>query len=112
VTGAVRKHVGVEIESLDDYRTRHALYKTDTDLQAAHAACPWLVTWDDHEFDSNYAGDISEQPHVTPAEFLVRRANAYQAYYEHMPLRRSALPRGPLMQIYRRQLGISWHSRS
>lgn len=105
VSGAVRKHVGLEIQSLDDYRNRHAQYKTDTDLQAAHAAFPWLVTWDDHEFDNNCAGDISEQTHVEPAEFLLRRANAYQAYYEHMPLRVSSIPNGPLMQIYR---GCSW----
>jgi len=103
--GAIRKHVGLEINSLDDYRNRHAQYKTDTDLQAAHAAFPWLVTWDDHELDNNYAGDISEQTFVDPATFLVRRANAYQAYYEHMPLRKSAIPHGPLMQIYR---GCSW----
>ncbi|TWU58763.1 Alkaline phosphatase D precursor [Rubripirellula tenax] len=103
--GSVRKHVGLEIDSLDDYRNRHAQYKTDTDLQASHAAFPWLVTWDDHEFDNNYAGDISEQTYVEPAAFLIRRANAYQAFYEHMPLRKSAIPRGPLMQIYR---GCSW----
>ncbi|QDT14585.1 alkaline phosphatase D family protein [Alienimonas californiensis] len=97
-----RIHVGGEIESLDDYRTRHALYKTDPDLQAMHAACPWLVTWDDHEFDNNYAGGISEEDGIDPYRFLTRRAASYQAYYEHMPLRRSAVPRGPDMQLYRR----------
>jgi alkaline phosphatase D len=97
----VRKHVGPEIESLSDYRTRHAQYKTDEHLQAAHALCPWLVTWDDHEFDNNCAGDISEQTHVKPADFLQRRAYAYQAYYEHMPLRAAQLPRGPHMKLYR-----------
>ena len=105
VNGAVRKHLGPEIESIEDYRNRHAQYKSDTDLQAAHAAFPWLVTWDDHEFDNNCAGDISEQINVNPAEFLIRRANAYQAYYEHMPLRKAAIPQGPLMQVYR---GCSW----
>jgi alkaline phosphatase D len=105
VSGAVRKHVGEEIHSLDDYRNRHAQYKTDPDLQASHAAFPWLVTWDDHEFDNNCAGDISEQPNVSAADFLLRRASAYQAYYEHMPLRKSSIPSGPLMQIYR---GCSW----
>jgi len=105
VSGTVRKHSGLEIQSLEDYRNRHAQYKTDTDLQAAHAAFPWLVTWDDHELDNNYADGISEQTHVNPADFLLRRANAYQAYYEHMPLRRSSIPSGPLMQIYR---GCSW----
>ncbi len=100
-TGAIRKHVGLEIHSLDDYRNRHAQYKTDIDLQAAHAAFPWLVTWDDHEFDNNCASDISELPDVNPADFLVRRAAAYQAYYEHMPLRTSSVPHGPFMQLYR-----------
>jgi alkaline phosphatase D len=97
----VRKHVGPEIETLDQYRTRYAQYKTDPALQAAHALCPWLVVWDDHEFDNNYANDISEEDGVAPGEFLLRRANAYQAYYESMPLRRRSLPRGPHMQLYR-----------
>ncbi len=97
----VRKHHGLEIESLDDYRARHAQYKTDPALQAMHAAAPWAVTWDDHEMDNNWAGDISEQPDVDPADFLRRRAASFQAYYEHMPLRRSALPKGPDMLLYR-----------
>ena len=50
--GRVRKHVGPELNSLEEYRNRYAQYKTDTHLQATHAAFPWLVTWDDHEFDS------------------------------------------------------------
>ncbi|MEL6106768.1 MAG: alkaline phosphatase D family protein [Planctomycetota bacterium] len=97
----LRTHNGPEIQTLDDYRNRHALYRTDADLQAAHAAFPWIVTWDDHEFDNNYAAEISEQPNVDTVQFLKRRAAAYQAYYEHMPLRRSALPHGPAMQLYR-----------
>lgn len=97
----VRKHNSPEVTSLTDYRNRYGLYKSDLDLQAAHAKCPWLVTWDDHEFDNNYSNDISEQPNVSSAEFLVRRANAYQAYYEHMPLRKSSIPSGPNMQLYR-----------
>lgn len=100
--GKVRKHVGPEITTLDDYRNRYAQYKSDADLQAAHAAFPWLVTWDDHEFDNNYADQISEEPDVAVAEFLARRANAYQAYYEHMPLRRRSVPRGPDMRLFRR----------
>ncbi|MEO1529400.1 MAG: alkaline phosphatase D family protein [Planctomycetota bacterium] len=96
-----RSHGGPEIVTLEDYRNRHALYRTDPDLQAAHAAFPWIVTWDDHEFDNNYAAEISEQPNVVTAQFLARRAAAYQAYYEHMPLRRSSLPHGPAMQLYR-----------
>ncbi|MBW3540718.1 MAG: alkaline phosphatase D family protein, partial [Planctomycetes bacterium] len=100
--GQVRRHVGAELETLDDYRNRHAQYKTDGALQAAHAAFPWLVTWDDHEFDNNYAAAISEEAEIDPGKFLQRRAAAYQAYYEHMPLRPSALPCGPDMRLYRR----------
>lgn len=77
--GHVRLHNGDELESLDDYRNRHALYKTDENLRAAHQAFPWLLTWDDHEFDNNYAGATSEQADIDPSAFLRRRANAYKA---------------------------------
>lgn len=97
----VRRHVGPEIKTLNDYRTRHAQYKTDEHLRRVHARFPWLVTWDDHEVDNNYAGSISEQENVDRASFLQRRANAYQAYYEHMPLRRRSIPAGPTMELYR-----------
>jgi len=97
----VREHNGHEPYTLVDYRNRYALYKMDRDLMAAHASAPWIVTWDDHEVDNNYAGDIDER--ATPPElFLLRRAAAYQAYYEMMPLRRSAIPTGSQMKIYRR----------
>ena len=98
----IRAHRGEELASLEDYRNRYALYRSDPDLQLAHAACPWIVTWDDHEVDNNYAADISEQPDVRREEFLQRRARAYQAYYEHMPLRVSQLPQGPSMRLYRK----------
>ncbi len=97
----VRKHVGKEIKSLSDYRVRHAQYKTDSLLQGMHALCPWFVTWDDHEFDNNCANYISEEKNVDPVDFLVRRANSYQAYYENMPLRPFSVPKGPDMQLYR-----------
>ena len=99
--GLVRKHTGNEIQSLDDYRNRHALYRSDKDLQAAHHACPWIVTWDDHEVDNNYADAAPEEADVGEDAFLARRAQAYQAYYEHMPLRLEAKPRGADMQLYR-----------
>ncbi|MGF1603466.1 MAG: alkaline phosphatase D family protein [Thermosynechococcaceae cyanobacterium] len=101
VSGRVRKHLGSEAMDLDTYRLRYALYKTDPDLQAAHAAVPFIVTWDDHEVENDYANDQS-QDFVDRAKFLKRRAAAYQAYYEHMPLRPSAQPNGPNMQLYRR----------
>lgn len=99
--GRVRQHLGLEIVTLDDYRRRYAQYKIDPDLQAAHAAFPWIVTPDDHEVENNYAGDISVQNDPRDA-FLVRRAAAYHAYYEHMPLRRTSMPQGPWLPIYRR----------
>lgn len=98
---APRQHNGPETVSLTDYRNRYALYRTDVNLQAAHAAFPWIVTWDDHEVDNNYADAIPEDDQSRRA-FLQRRAAAYQAYYEHMPLRESSSPRGPNMQLYRR----------
>jgi alkaline phosphatase D len=97
----VRKHAGPKLRSLGDYRVRHAQYKTDPNLQAAHARCPWVVTWDDHEFENNYANDISENTGSDPADFLEQRANAYQAYYEMMPLRPQSLPSGPHLKLYR-----------
>lgn len=98
----VRKHVGPLLNSLGDYRNRIAQYKTDPALQAMHAAAPWVVTWDDHEFADNYAGAIPARGKETREEFLAHRARAYQAYYEHMPLRRRSLPRGPDMELHRR----------
>jgi alkaline phosphatase D len=96
-----RRHNSAEIISLEDYRNRYALYKSDPNLKLAHAAFPWIVTWDDHEVDNNYAGDAPEDKQSRQA-FLERRARAYQAYYEHMPLRRSSLPSGSDMRLYRR----------
>ncbi len=98
----VRNFDGPKLMSLEEYRSRYALYLTDPHLQAAHAAFPWIVTWDDHEVANDYAAAISEDVTVKPEEFLLRRANAYKAYYEHLPLRRGALPVGPDMLLYRR----------
>ncbi len=86
----VRRHHGLEIRTLDDYRRRYAQYKSDADLQAAHAACPWLVVWDDHEVDNNYAGLMGENRMESEEQMRARRAAAYQAWYEHQPVR---LPR-------------------
>lgn len=99
--GRTRAHNGAEIYTLDDYRNRYALYKSDPDLRQSHAAFPWVVTWDDHEVDNNYAAAL-DQDGTASAKFLPRRAAAYQAYYEHMPLRLATMPRGPNMRLYRR----------
>lgn len=83
----VRQHNGPETTTLWDYRNRHALYRLDPDLQAAHAASPWLVAMDDHEIDNNWAANTPQDPWAqTELEFKVRRIAALQAYYEHMPL--------------------------
>lgn len=87
----VRQHVGGEIYSIDDYRRRHALYKTDANLQAAHAACAFAVSFDDHEVDNNWAGPL-DQDGTPPELFQLRRIGALQAWYEHMPVRRAQLP--------------------
>ena len=81
-----------EVYTLDDYRNRYALYKLDSDLQAAHANFPWIVTLDDHEVDGNWADEVPQDPDLQSKEdFLKRRAVAFQAYYEHMPLRRTSV---------------------
>jgi alkaline phosphatase D len=87
--------------TLDQYRERYALYKTDPDLQAAHLAAPWIVTLDDHEVEDNWADDISRD-NAPRDEFLVRRANALRAWWEHMPMRVAQQPTGPDMQVHRR----------
>jgi alkaline phosphatase D len=96
-----RLHTGAEIVALQDYRNRFALYHTDPDLQLAHASAPWVVTWDDHEVENNYADLISENNDQSTI-FAQRRADAYQAYYEHMPLRPSSMPVGPDLTLYRK----------
>jgi alkaline phosphatase D len=103
-SGKVRQHLGAEIVSLADYRRRYGLYRSDPDLQAAHAIAPWLVVPDDHEVENNYANmtRADNSPALTAAQFAARRAAAYQAYFEHMPLRASATPSGSSIQLYRR----------
>ncbi len=98
----VRMHHGPEIKTLDQYRTRYAQYRLDAHLAETHRRFPWVVTWDDHEFDNNYANLVSEEQGIAPEELLYRRVNAYQAYYEAMPLRKASLPQGPHMQLYRK----------
>jgi alkaline phosphatase D len=99
----VRAHTGGEPYTLAEYRARYTLYKSDPDLQAAHAAAPWAVIWDDHEVDNDYADDRPEDG-MERERFLERRAAAYRAYYEHMPLPARMRPEGPDMRIHT-QLG-------
>lgn len=107
---AVRTVPGGWVNTLDDYRARYATYKSDMDLQAMHAQCPWLLSWDDHEVQNDYAGiqqGNGGPATENPGAFAPRRAAAYQAYYEHMPLRASVLKQaiqglalGAEMRIY------------
>lgn len=100
----VRSFDSPEAVTLEQYRHRYTQNKTDPDLQAAHAACPWLVTWDDHEVDNDYVGLTGENElcggAVVRDAFPARRAAAYQAWYEHMPVRPSRLEAGMAVRIY------------
>jgi alkaline phosphatase D len=98
----VRKHDSPVATDLASYRNRYALYRTDPDLQALHAASPCLMTWDDHEVENDYANEWSAHMETSPKDFLRRRAAAYQAYYEHMPLRAQSIPRGSALRLYDR----------
>lgn len=96
-----------QLVTLDDYRARHAQYKGDPALRAAHAAFPWIVTWDDHEVENNYAGLVDEvgdsgASHQTPERFAAQRAAGYQAFYEHLPIRADFTPGSPDLRIFRR----------
>ena len=106
---SVRRATGAWVLTLDDYRERYALYKSDPHLQAMHQACPWLIAWDDHEVQNDYAGLHEGHSGAPTPDFPARRAAAYQAFYENMPLRASSLTqalsglsRGAEMRIYSR----------
>jgi alkaline phosphatase D len=108
--GGVRQHVPAsEIMTLDDYRNRHAQYRGDANLQAAHARFPFIITWDDHEVENNYAGEVSENNgdadpnnNVSASDFRGRRARAYKAYFEHTPLNPQRDPDGASLRLFRR----------
>ncbi len=100
----IRRHNSSEIFTLDAYRKRYGLYKLDPRLQAAHHAAPWIITWDDHEVENNYADLIPQDPADLPI-FEARRADAYQAYWEHQPIR--TRPVGPDLDLYR---SLAWGS--
>ncbi len=97
----VRPHLGPEPTTIDAYRLRYAQYKKDEDLQAAHAAAAFLITYDDHEVDNNWAGD-HDQDGTAPDQFLTRRYAAMQAWYENMPVRQEQMAKDGIVQLYRR----------
>ncbi|WP_210388813.1 alkaline phosphatase [Brachybacterium sp. HMSC06H03] len=100
-SSTIRKHPHRLCTTLEDYRLRYATYKTDPDLQELHATAPWIVTWDDHEIQDNWAG-VHPKDGVPTDAWMARRIAAQQAYYENMPLRRSSAPVGSSIQLFRR----------
>lgn len=94
---------GSEARSLTDYRHRYALYRLDPDLQAAHRACPWVLSWDDHEVENDYSGNLSEDADCggepEREAFVARRTAAYQAFFENLPIRASRLRPGGILQV-------------
>ncbi|MFF3934768.1 alkaline phosphatase D family protein [Streptomyces phaeofaciens] len=99
----VRRHEGAgQPVTLAQYRARHEQYNTDPDLQAMRAAAPFVVVFDDHEVEQDWAGDVANDPVAWPAaKFRARRAAAFQAFYEHMPIRAAQKPSGPDVLMYR-----------
>ena len=95
----VRRQASTEAITLTDYRRIHAQYKTDAALQAAHAAAPWLMIWDDHEVVNDYA-NLEDENYMPREQMRARRAAAYKAYYEHMPVRLRSQPHGEHMRLY------------
>lgn len=89
-----------EPEDLADYRVLYAAYKRDPKIQAAHAVAPWVVTWDDHEVENNYAAGVPERPE-DEATFAARRAAAYQAFWEHHPVRIEPPADDGSLELYR-----------
>ena len=97
----LRRHVGNETYSLDDYRRRYAQYKTDPDLQAAHQSAAFISSFDDHEIDNNWA-DVYDQDGTPPEVFALRRLAALQAWYEHSPVRKQQFPTASGLKMFRR----------
>ncbi|MDJ0730904.1 MAG: alkaline phosphatase D family protein [Crocosphaera sp.] len=95
----VRQHQGEDCLTLEDYRNRYGEYKSDPNLQASHHRFPWIMTWDDHEVDNNYA-NLTAEDAQSLEQFQARRKAAYQAYYEHTPIRVSFQP-GKDITLYR-----------
>ncbi len=90
-----------DIVTMNDYRTRHALYKSDLNLQAAHAKMPWITIWDDHEFANNgYVNGAENHKPATQGDWVTRKNIAAKVYHEWMPIR--TIDANNLLKIYRR----------
>ena len=85
-TGDLAIPLEAEPQTLADYRVLYAAYQRDQGLQDAHAVAPWVITWDDHEVENNYAADVPEKDEDKDT-FAERRKAAYQAYWEAHPMR-------------------------
>ena len=99
-TTSPRQHDTPEVIDLDGYRRRYALYKSDPNLQAAHARAPWLTIWDDHEVDNDHAGMAPDDGAPAGVDFAARRTAAYRAWWEHNPTRLPK-PMGNALEIHR-----------
>lgn len=90
-----------EILVLEDYRQRYGLYRTDEDLQAAHAAHPWICVWDDHELANNTWHSGAQNHSDDEGDFFVRMQMARKAYHEWMPIRTPAqTDQGPIYRSF------------
>ena len=90
-----------DIVTMNDYRLRHALYKSDLNLQAAHARMPWITVWDDHEFANNgYVNGAENHDPATQGDWVTRKNIAARVYHEWMPIRTP--DPANLLKIYRR----------
>jgi len=96
----IRPHEAPKPRTLAAYRQRHVTYKLDANLRASHAAHPWVLTWDDHEVENDYAGTAGTDAKLRPEEFLAIRSAAYKAYFEHLPVSPRLLGGPQAMRIH------------
>lgn len=100
-----RRHLHPLPDTLAEYRAHHASYKLDADLRAAHAAHPWILNLDDHDVQNDYTGELPGVRGEPVQGFLARRARAYKAYFEHLPVSPRRAPRGPHFAIHQQ---LAW----
>ena len=91
-----------EVMTLPEYRSKYQLYRSDRDLQAMHAAHPFMSVWDDHEVEDNYAGDEpGDAADDRRVGFGLRQRYAYRAFFENLPFRRPVRMGFPLYRTIR-----------
>jgi alkaline phosphatase D len=99
-TGDLATPLKAEPATLADYRVLYAAYQRDPNLQAAHAVAPWVITWDDHEVENNYAAGVAEKAEDQDG-FEDRRIAAYQAFWEAHPIRIDPPAEDGSLEVYR-----------